>query len=170
MPPHFISCHNVSKSELDTRLKEQFPEAVISQASSMNDLMEMASKFGNQPLMIVYAPPCSHGEPEVLVLPAIPPWLHDRFTQRQRQLIDLLMSGNSNKAIADRMNLSYGTVKNYVFDIMRIMSVGSRLELVAKMRAEAPQAHPFRPAGAADKLGMPINLAAFGGRMAGADE
>lgn len=168
MPPHFISCHNVIKNELDIRLKEHFPEAVISQATSMSDLMEMASKFGDQPLMIVYAPPCSHGEQEVPASPAVPPWLNDRFTQRQRQLIDLLMSGNSNKAIADRMNLSYGTVKNYVFDIMRIMSVGSRLELVAKMSAEAQQAHTFRPP--ANKLGMPMNLSAFGGPMAGADE
>lgn len=61
----------------------------------------------------------------------------DRFrtlTNRQRDLVDLLLIGCSNKVIASTLNLSYGTVKNYMFDLMRLLSVRSRLELVAKIR------------------------------------
>lgn len=62
-----------------------------------------------------------------------------RITSRQRDLIDLLLEGHSNKMIADILNLAYGTVKNYMFDLMRLLSVKSRLELVTKVRESGYQ-------------------------------
>jgi two-component system nitrate/nitrite response regulator NarL len=56
------------------------------------------------------------------------------LTSRQMDLVELLCAGYSNKMIAHALNLSYGTVKNYMFDLMRLMSVKSRLELVSRFR------------------------------------
>jgi DNA-binding NarL/FixJ family response regulator len=61
------------------------------------------------------------------------------FTSRQRDIFDLLLAGHSNKMIGYILNLSYGTVKNYMFDLMRLLSVKSRLELVTKIRANQYQ-------------------------------
>ena len=60
-----------------------------------------------------------------------------RFTARQRDLIRLIFAGYSNKQIAAALGLSYGTVKNYMFDLMRLLSVNSRLELTVKLRENA---------------------------------
>ncbi|WP_035052198.1 response regulator transcription factor [Andreprevotia chitinilytica] len=57
-----------------------------------------------------------------------------RLTDRQKDIIDLVLVGYSNKKIADALNLSNGTVKNYMFDIMRLMGVSSRLELAIKVK------------------------------------
>lgn len=56
------------------------------------------------------------------------------FTDRQNDLADLLLRGHSNKEMAHYLNLSYGTVKNYMFALMRLTSVRSRLELAIKLR------------------------------------
>ena len=61
------------------------------------------------------------------------------FTERQKDVIDLLLMGYSNKKIANTLNLSQGTIKNYIFDLMRYMSVESRLELVFKIRLNGYQ-------------------------------
>lgn len=57
-----------------------------------------------------------------------------RFTPRQRDILDLLLIGYSNKQIASALNLSCGTVKNYMFELMRITAVSSRLEMAMKIR------------------------------------
>lgn len=57
-----------------------------------------------------------------------------RFTPRQRDIVDLLLIGYSNKQIACTLNLSCGTVKNYIFDLMRMISVSSRLEMAMKIK------------------------------------
>jgi len=68
------------------------------------------------------------------------------LTSRQHDLLDLLLEGHSNKTIADMLNLRYGTVKNYMFDLMRLLSVRSRLELVAKVRGSGYQIrHDMHP-------------------------
>jgi len=61
------------------------------------------------------------------------------FTERQKDVIDLLLMGYSNKKIASTLNLSQGTVKNYLFDLMRYMCVKSRLEIVFKIRSNGYQ-------------------------------
>lgn len=55
-----------------------------------------------------------------------------KLTSRQRDVLDLVIAGYSNKKIAGTLELSYGTVKNYMFDLMRLLNVNSRLELAAK--------------------------------------
>lgn len=60
-----------------------------------------------------------------------------RLTGRQKDIVQLVMEGYSNKRIASALNLSYGTVKNYMFDLMRILGVKSRLELAIKCQENA---------------------------------
>lgn len=57
-----------------------------------------------------------------------------RFTHRQRDILDLLLTGCSNKRIADQLQLTPGTVKNYIFDLMRLVGATSRLELAMKVK------------------------------------
>jgi DNA-binding NarL/FixJ family response regulator len=137
---NLIRMDNIScAADLDIHLRDYFPDVTISTAHSVSDVVDFAVNLNDEssPIIIVYVTPWSQNESQVRLKPPPAPSLTERFTQRQLQLIDLMMRGNSNKAIADKLNLSYGTVKNYVFDIMRIMSVGSRLQLVAKMRTDA---------------------------------
>ena len=58
------------------------------------------------------------------------------ITKRQKDIILLLLQGYSNKEIAYSLNLSYGTVKNYMFNLMQKMCVKSRLELAMKLRGK----------------------------------
>lgn len=57
-----------------------------------------------------------------------------RLTRRQKEILDLVLVGYSNKQIAAALEISYGTVKNYMFNLMRIAGVNSRLELAVKFR------------------------------------
>jgi len=65
------------------------------------------------------------------------------FTQRQEDLAKLLLQGYSNKRIAHALNLSYGTVKNYMSALMQTMSARSRLEIVIKLKERERQTDQF---------------------------
>jgi len=54
----------------------------------------------------------------------------DRLTDRQLQVLRLLGQGLSNKGIANRLNLTEGTVKLHVSAILRALGVGNRTEAV----------------------------------------
>ncbi|OWW19064.1 response regulator transcription factor [Noviherbaspirillum denitrificans] len=69
-----------------------------------------------------------------------------RLTQRQRDLVDLVLAGYSNKQIAAALNLSYGTVKNYMYELMRLFDVVSRLKMALKVRESGYMPRRGRPA------------------------
>lgn len=52
-----------------------------------------------------------------------------RMTRREREVIDLIGEGMSNKEIAQRLNLSTYTVKSHVHNILEKMALHSRLEI-----------------------------------------
>jgi DNA-binding NarL/FixJ family response regulator len=52
------------------------------------------------------------------------------LTPRQRDIVDLLVQGKSNKEMADRLNLSGDTIKAHLQHIFRKIGVSSRLEAV----------------------------------------
>lgn len=52
------------------------------------------------------------------------------LTERERELLDLLVSGCSNKQAARRLDISVKTVENHRAKIMRKMEVGNTAELV----------------------------------------
>jgi DNA-binding NarL/FixJ family response regulator len=59
---------------------------------------------------------------------------------RQRQVVDLVMQGKTNKQIAAEMGLTTGTVKVYLVHIFNKCGVGNRTELALWAVREAANA------------------------------
>ncbi len=57
-----------------------------------------------------------------------------RLTGRERDVLELLAAGASNRQIAERLVLAESTVKGYVRALLEKLDAGSRLELVAQAR------------------------------------
>ena len=55
----------------------------------------------------------------------------EKMTDRHKEVLDLLIDGNSNKVIAARLGISEQTVKNYVHGIYQVYDVGSSRQLIA---------------------------------------
>ena len=53
------------------------------------------------------------------------------LSKRQRQVLSLLLSGVSERQLAERIELSAGTVHKYVTSIYRYFGVTTRAELMA---------------------------------------
>src|SRR5262249_23030191 len=52
------------------------------------------------------------------------------LTRRQQQLIPLIAQGLTNKEIACQLNLSEGTIKNHIHEILRRVGATDRLQVV----------------------------------------
>ena len=65
-------------------------------------------------------------------LPHVPPSgappVDDRLTPRMEEVRQLVRQGLSNKQIARQLNLSEGTVKNYLTEIFRLLQVTNRTQ------------------------------------------
>jgi DNA-binding NarL/FixJ family response regulator len=66
---------------------------------------------------------------DVIVNETNPNW--DLLTKRQRQLVEILLSGKSNKQISNELNLSGYTVENHLRNIYRKFGVRNRTALAA---------------------------------------
>jgi len=97
----------------------------------------------------VIAPP-SPGPPR-LAAPSSPapasPWSLDMLSGRQREVFELLATGLSNKAIAQRLDVTEGTVKSHVAAIFDVLHVHNRVSAVAEARRllETAQDRTRRP-------------------------
>lgn len=54
-----------------------------------------------------------------------------RMTQREREVIDLIATGNSNKEIASTLGIATDTVKSHVRNIMDKLALRTRLQIAA---------------------------------------
>lgn len=54
-----------------------------------------------------------------------------RLTSREREVVDLLSEGLSNRLIAERLNIAIHTVKSHVHNVLEKLALHSRLEVVA---------------------------------------
>jgi DNA-binding NarL/FixJ family response regulator len=59
-----------------------------------------------------------------------------RLTNRERQVIDLLGEGLSNKEISTRLHIAVHTVKSHVHNVLEKLALHSRLEVAAFTHAE----------------------------------
>ncbi len=89
----------------------------------------------------VYVPPTVLREPgEADARPAVPPadpQLEQLLTHRQREVLDRLREGKSNKQIAHELGLSEGTVKIHMTAIFKSLGVRNRTQAAMAF----PQAH-----------------------------
>lgn len=67
--------------------------------------------------------------------------LHVEFTPREKEILNLLLTGKTNRQIAEALFISPGTVKNYLSFIYQKLNVNKRIEviqLVEEIAAKAP--------------------------------
>jgi two-component system NarL family response regulator len=62
-----------------------------------------------------------------------------RLTERERQVIDLISEGLSNKEIAARLHVAIHTVKSHVHNVLEKLALHTRLEVAAFTRSGAGQ-------------------------------
>jgi LuxR family transcriptional regulator, maltose regulon positive regulatory protein len=67
--------------------------------------------------------------------PSHPNLLIEPLTKREREVLQLLAEGASNREIAQRLIVSTGTVKKYVYNICGKFGVQSRMQALARARA-----------------------------------
>jgi two-component system, NarL family, nitrate/nitrite response regulator NarL len=65
------------------------------------------------------------------------------LTPREREVLSLIGAGYSNREIADRLVIGWGTVKNHVHSILKKLETSSRHEAAAIYRAYARQGGPL---------------------------
>lgn len=66
--------------------------------------------------------------------PARDPKVFPDLTDRERQILDLIARGDSNQAIADRLDVAGKTVRNHVSNIFTKLHVSDRAEAIARAR------------------------------------
>ncbi|HXF83260.1 MAG TPA: response regulator transcription factor [bacterium] len=74
---------------------------------------------------------------------------HERLTEQERRVLDLIADGKTNREIAQALNLAEKTVKNYVSNILAKLQVRRRTDaavIVTRHRARG-QGWPGGPAG-----------------------
>ncbi|NLD19663.1 MAG: helix-turn-helix transcriptional regulator [Clostridiales bacterium] len=59
-----------------------------------------------------------------------------KITPREREFIELIYSGKSNKEIADTLFLSESTVKTHIYNIFRKMDIKSRVGIICILNGE----------------------------------
>ena len=59
-----------------------------------------------------------------------------RMTRREREVIDLIGEGLSNKEIATRLNIATHTVKSHVRNVMEKLALHTRLQIAAYSHRE----------------------------------
>jgi two-component system, NarL family, nitrate/nitrite response regulator NarL len=72
--------------------------------------------------------------------PPQPTMRGDELTLREREILDLVGRGLSNKLIAARLNISHATAKNHVHHILDKLQLRSRAEVAAYLHAIAGKA------------------------------
>lgn len=77
---------------------------------------------------------------EELALRAAPPAVAraEQLTPRESALVNLVASGASNKAIAERLSISVKTVKTHLTNIFKKLGLSTRLELAVAVGRSAP--------------------------------
>lgn len=65
-----------------------------------------------------------------------------RLTQRERQVIDLIAEGLSNKDIAARLHIAVHTVKSHVHNVLEKLALHSRLEVAVFSRNQGDRRQP----------------------------
>ena len=55
---------------------------------------------------------------------------YDELTEREREVLSLLVAGHQNKAIASELDVAVSTIESHVHSILNKLGVSTRLEAV----------------------------------------
>jgi DNA-binding NarL/FixJ family response regulator len=61
-----------------------------------------------------------------------------RLTKRERDVVDLIATGLSNKEISNRLHLSTHTIRSHVHNVLEKLALRSRLQIAAYLHAKQP--------------------------------
>ncbi len=114
--------HRLFAEALRHRLQQTAPELARDLYQRANRWYEQQGLFA-EAFSHTMAAPGPHPDPFV-----------EPLTAREREVLQLLLSGASNREIACHLVLSMNTVKKHVSNICRKLNVQSRAQAVAKMR------------------------------------
>jgi DNA-binding NarL/FixJ family response regulator len=64
-----------------------------------------------------------------------------QFTNRERQVVDLISEGLSNKEIAESLHIAFHTVKSHVHNILEKLALRTRLQIAAYAHEKNPNNH-----------------------------
>jgi LuxR family maltose regulon positive regulatory protein len=97
------------------------------------------SQDGSVPAPTALMPPSSptpagRGATQSRLPPSVPPLL-DPLTERELEVLRLLVEGASNAAIAARLVVAVGTVKRHVYNVCSKLGAQNRTQAVARARA-----------------------------------
>jgi two-component system, NarL family, nitrate/nitrite response regulator NarL len=67
------------------------------------------------------------------------------LTSRERQVLDSICQGQSNKEIAQKLNIAEPTVKNHVHHLLEKLEVTTRAQAAARATLPASRRRPFAP-------------------------
>jgi len=67
-----------------------------------------------------------------------------RLTKREREVVDLITAGMSNKEIAHQLHLSTDTIRSHVHNVLEKLALRSRLQVAAYMHAQRPSSRSSR--------------------------
>ena len=90
--------------------------------------------------LVVYAPEAGTSGPVLAVVGATRAGRHPAFaslTPRERQVAELLAAGSPNRAIAGRLGITEGTVKDHVHRVLHKTGLASRTAVAAAWRGAA---------------------------------
>jgi DNA-binding NarL/FixJ family response regulator len=65
-----------------------------------------------------------------------------KMTGREREIVELIAEGLSNKSIAERLNIATDTVKGHVHNILEKLALHTRLEVASYAHARKAEAKP----------------------------
>jgi LuxR family maltose regulon positive regulatory protein len=137
---HALHDHTRALTVLERALTLAAPEGYIrlfvDEGTPMRDLLRQALVRTVTPhyvatLLAAFGEP---GEGDIHS-PSHPDLLIEPLTKREREVLQLLAEGASNREIAQRLIVSTGTVKKYVYNICGKFGVQSRMQALARARA-----------------------------------
>lgn len=122
-----VGLHTTDGSESETRARRLLDEIDISPSNKANaeGLEGLAVRVGRELLALDTPAPSDDRSEQPLVEP---------LTPREREVMELIAAGLTNKAIAQELVLAVGTVKWYTGEIYGKLNVDNRTEAVARAR------------------------------------
>ena len=127
------ACESLSILDRLAAQREQLDAALAAAGTLFSPLHVAASSLSPGPVPAVE--PSDRPAPRFGAPDAVRRW---RFTEREREVLELLVMGATNGQIAGRLVVSESTVKSHVKHIFRKLGVTTRAEAIARYLRSAP--------------------------------